>query len=466
MEHDAHGYWLRDAGPHEALPEASGELDADLLVVGGGFTGLWAAWELARLEPEARVVMLEAGRCGHGPSGRNGGFANEMWFSLPTLRERYGDEPALAVARASAAAVEQIGEFCEQQGVDAHYRRAGYLQLSAASAQDGVWSEAVAACAELGEPEAARELTPEQVADICRSPRFRAGAFYPYAATVHPARLVVGLRDRVAALPSVRVFERSPVRRMSGGAWGVSAETPGATVRARSCVLAFGSAANAAGSPFRGRLTVTSSHMAITEPVPELLEEVGWTGGECITDSRAMIHYLRTTRDGRIAFGWGGGRIAYGARLGGLTEVDASVVDQVLADLRSFFPGLEGRAITNAWGGPIDVSPTHLPVVARVGSDRVFGAFGYTGNGVGPSRMLGGILASLALDRRDERSRLALVEPDPARVPGGMAGWVGGNAIRAGLVAKEAAEEEERVAAAIHRGLARVPELVGVHIGR
>jgi len=138
----------------------------------------------------------------------------------------------------------------------------------------------------------------------------------------------------------------------------------------------------------------------------------------------------------------------------------------VLADLRSFFPGLEGRAITNAWGGPIDVSPTHLPVVARVGSDRVFGAFGYTGNGVGPSRMLGGILASLALDRRDERSRLALVEPDPARVPGGMAGWVGGNAIRAGLVAKEAAEEEERVAAAIHRGLARVPELVGVHIGR
>ena len=318
--------------------------------------------------------------------------------------------------------------------MDAWYKRAGYLLLSAAPAQDGVWSEAVALCHELGEPEAARELSAEEVARLCRSPRFRGGAFFPGAATVQPARLALGLRDRVAGLPNVRVFEQSPMRRLSAGPWGCVAETPSATVRARSCALAVGAASNAAGSPFRNRLTVTSSHMAITEPVPDVLEEAGWTGGECITDSRAMLHYLRTTPDGRIAFGWGGGRIACGARLGGLTEFDRGVVDQVVADLRSFFPGLEGRSISHAWGGPIDVSPTHLPVVTRVGSDSVHGAFGYTGNGVGPSHLLGGVLASLALDRRDERTRLALVEPIPRRVPGGLPGWLGGNAIRAGLL--------------------------------
>ena len=102
----------------------------------------------------------------------------------------------------------------------------------------------------------------------------------------------------------------------------------------------------------------------------------------------------------------------------------------------------------------------------RVGSDSVYGAFGYTGNGVGPSHLIGGVLASLALDRRDERTSLALVEPDPPRVPGGLPGWVGGNAIRAGLLAKEAAEEEERIAPAIHRGLASIPERIGFHIGR
>jgi hypothetical protein len=101
-----------------------------------------------------------------------------------------------------------------------------------------------------------------------------------------------------------------------------------------------------------------------------------------------------------------------------------------------------------------------------VGSDRVYGAFGYTGNGVGPSRMVGGVLASLALDRRDERSRLALVEPAPPKVPGGFTGWLGGNAIRAGLLAKEAAEEEGRIASALHRGVAGIPERLGVHVGR
>jgi glycine/D-amino acid oxidase-like deaminating enzyme len=466
MKHDAHGYWLEEAGPREGLPAAQGAIDCDVVVVGGGYTGLWTAWQLAELEPEARVVVLEAGRCGHGPSGRNGGFANEIWFGLPTLRDRYGAAEAIAVARAVRDAVEGIGRFCEQQEVDAWYTRAGYLMLSAAPAQDGIWSEAVALCHELGEPEAARELGAEGVAAICRSPRFRGGAFYPGAATVQPARLALGLRDRVSGLRNVEVFENSRLLRLSSGAWGCVAETAAARVRARSGVLAVGAASNAPGSPFRSRLTVTSSHMAITEPVPDLLEEIGWTGGECITDGRAMVHYLRTTPDGRIAFGWGGGRIACGARLGGLTELDRGVVDQVIADLRSFFPGLEGRAIAHAWGGPIDVSPTHLPVVMQAGHDRVYGAFGYTGNGVGPSHLLGGILASLALDRRDERSRLALVEPDPARVPGGLPGWAGGNAIRAGLLAKEAAEEEQRTASAVHRGLAAIPELIGFHIGR
>jgi glycine/D-amino acid oxidase-like deaminating enzyme len=466
MKHDPQGYWLAEAGPPEALPAATGPIDCDVVVVGGGYTGLWTAWQLAELEPEARVVVLEAGRCGYGPSGRNGGFANEIWFGLPLLRDRYGATDALAIARAAQDAVEAIGRFCSEQEVDAWYTRAGYLLLSAAPAQDGVWSEAVALCHELGEPEAARELSAEEVAKRCRSPRFRGGAFFPGAATVQPARLAFGLRDRVAGLPNVRVFEQSRLLRLRAGSWGCVAETPAATVLARSCALALGAASNAAGSPFRNRLTVTSSHMAITEPVPDVLEEAGWTGGECITDSRAMLHYLRTTPDGRIAFGWGGGRIACGARLGGLTELDRGAVDQVISDLRSFFPGLDDRSIAHAWGGPIDVSPTHLPVVMRVGEDSVYGAFGYTGNGVGPSHLIGGVLASLALDRRDERTSLALVEPDPPRVPGGLPGWVGGNAIRAGLLAKEAAEEEERIAPAIHRGLASIPERIGFHIGR
>ena len=466
MEHTTHGYWLEEAGERPPLPPADEDLNCDVLVIGGGYTGMWAAWQVSMLEPEANVILLEADRCGHGPSGRNGGFVNAMWFSAHTLRDRVGGAGAAAVLRAAQDAVDEIGRFCSEQEVDAWYRQSGYLQVSAAPAQDDVPDDAVETCRELGEGDNARELSSDQVARRCRSPRFRGGVLYPGAATVQPARLALGLRERLTERPGVRVFESSPLRRLRAGTWGCLAETPEARIRAGSCVLAVGPASGAAGSPLRGRLTVTSSHIVLTEPVPDLLEEIEWTGGECITDSRAMVHYMRTTPDGRIAFGWGGGRIAYGARLGRRTEFDGDVVGEVASHLRSFFPGLEGRRITHAWGGPIDVSPGHLPMVVPLGADPVYCVFGYTGNGVGPSLMMGRAAASLALDRRDEQSRLALVDPAPRRVPTGLASWLGGNAIRTGLVAKEAAEEQGATAGPLSRGLAAIPERIGFHIGR
>ena len=466
MNHTAEGYWLQEAGARNRLPAAEGELVADVLIVGGGYTGLWTAWHLSRLEPDARVILLEAGECGHGPSGRNGGFVNGHWFVLPLLRERYGDDAAIAIARAANRAMLAVGEFCEQEGVDAWYRLGGYLQVSTAPAYDDVSTIGVEDCRELGEPDAVVPLSAEQVAERCRSPLFRGGALYPGAATVQPARLALGLRDRVAALPNVRMFERSPVRRLRAGPWGCAAETPSARIRAGAGVLAMGGAATGAGGPLRGRLTVTSSHIVITEPVPELLEEIGWTGGECITDSQAMVHYFRTTPDGRIAFGWGGGWVACGARLRARTEYHPEVVAEIGATLREFFPGLRGRRITHAWGGPIDVAPTHLPYVTRVRGDRVHAGLGYTGNGVGPSHMIGRVLASLALDRRDEHSSLALVEPSPPRMPTGLPGWLGGNTIRAAMVGLEADRRNGGDGNPVSRALATLPDRIGFHIGR
>jgi glycine/D-amino acid oxidase-like deaminating enzyme len=388
-----------------------------------------------------------------------------MWFSLPNMRQRWGDEGALAVGRAAEEAAVGIGEFCEGEGVDAWYRRGGYMQVSTAEAHDGVWAAALAACRELGVEDAIEPLSPVQVAERCASPAFRGGVFYPRAATVQPARLAFGLRERLRAR-GVEVCERSPVTRLAGSWTGVEAHTAGGVVRARSAVLALGPAAKATGGPFHNRLSVASSHIVLTEPVPELLEEIGWTGGECITDSRALIDYFRATPDGRIAFGWGGGHIGMGARLHGRSELDPEVVSQTAQHLWDYFPGLAGKAITHAWGGPIDASPTHLPLVLPLRGGRTFAAAGYTGNGVGPSHMVGQTLASLALDRRDSYSSLAFVDPSPSRVPPEPFHWIGGEAIRAGILRKEQAELEDRRPDPISSLLARIPQLIGFHIGR
>jgi glycine/D-amino acid oxidase-like deaminating enzyme len=464
MKHTPRGYWLEEAGEVEALPPLSGKREADVVVIGGGYTGMWAAWHVKALEPETRVILLEAGRCGQGPSGRNGGFCNTMWFSLPNMRGRWGDQAALAVAREAEGSAVAIGEFCAEEGIDALYRPGGYMQVSTAPAHDSVWIEALETCRELGAGDAVQPLDESEVAARCASPAFRSGVLYPGAATVQPARLALGLRERLR-VQGVELYESSPVRILKA-THGLEASTDGGMVSAGRAVLAVGAAAKARRGPLRHRLTVASSHIVLTEPVPDLLEEIGWTGGECITDSRALIDYFRTTPDGRIAFGWGGGRIAMGARLHGHSELDPDVVSRAAARLLEYFPGLAGRTLTHAWGGPIDASPTHLPLVLPLRGGRAFAAAGYTGNGVGPSHMVGRTLASLALDRRDEYSRLAFVDPSPPRVPPEPLPWLGGEAIRWGLINKEEAELANRRPSLTSSLLSRVPKLIGFHIGR
>ena len=139
-----------------------------------------------------------------------------------------------------SGAVDEIGRFCSEQRIDAWYQQGGYLQVSAAPAQDGVWDEAVATCRELGEAGAVEQLSAEQVRQRCRSPRFRAGALYGGAATVQPARLALGLRERLSDRPGLRVFERSPLRRLRAGSWGCLGETPRARIRSASCVSPSG----------------------------------------------------------------------------------------------------------------------------------------------------------------------------------------------------------------------------------
>jgi glycine/D-amino acid oxidase-like deaminating enzyme len=443
-------------------------MDVDVVVIGGGYTGMWAAWEL--LEAGARVALLERGVCGHGPSGRNGGFCESLWLSAPALRQSFGDAAARSLLDASSATVDAVGAWCRAQAVDAWFDQAGYMCVSTAPAFDDVGRAAVEAAAALGAPGRIGALSAEAVRERCASPIFRGGVTIPDFATLQPARLSLGLRRRLVERGAL-VFEHSHVRDLhshaagNGSAAGVTAVTPGGRVRARVAVLGVGPAARSLGE-LRSRLTVTSSHIVLTEPVPDVIEELGWTGGECITDGRTLVHYLRTTRDGRIAFGWGGGRLAFGARTGRI-EVDPRLACDVRADLERFFPALAGRRITHAWGGPIDVSPSHIPQIGTLPGAPVHFAFGYTGNGVGPSNLAGRTLASLALDRRDELTRLPIVESGAgAWVPPEPIAWLGGSLVRAALVRAERAAERGGRADPLTSAICAAPRALGMHLAR
>jgi glycine/D-amino acid oxidase-like deaminating enzyme len=458
VRHTRYGWWLEEAGPVEAAAPLEGDTSADVVVVGGGYLGLWAAWQLKALEPACDVVVLEEGLAGHGPSGRNGGFVSTLWDDLPILRDRVGDERALDVVRASERGVHGIGEWCEREGIDAWYRAAPTLVVATSEAQLGASDDAIEACESLGAPEEIRRLTADELRERCEA-GFLGGAILRTSATVQPARLALGLRAKVVEA-GVRLHERTPARRL--GVDGVVV-TPRGRVRAGAAVLAVNSAT--AGFPgFRLAHAVASSHIVLTEPVPDVLEELGWTGGEPIADGRTLLHYLRTTRDGRIAFGWGGGRMGFGARRLGRLDVDPGAARTARDDLLRFFPQLRGRRITHAWGGPIDVSPTHLPVFGSRG--RVHHGFGFTGNGVGPSYLGGEILARLALDRRDHLTRLALVDPERKLMPPEPLRWAGGSLIRSALVRADRAEDAGNAADPATRLVAGLPRRLGLRLPR
>jgi glycine/D-amino acid oxidase-like deaminating enzyme len=465
VRHTAHGWWLEDAGPVTPAPALDGDADADVVVVGGGYAGMWTAWQVLEREPGARVAILEADRCGHGPSGRNGGFCETLWTNLGDLTERFGPARALAACEASAASVRAIGAWCEAQEVDAWFRPAGFVMASTAPAQDAVIERILAAGAGAG---ATAHLVPLDRAAVqarCASPLFRSGVLAPDDATVHPARLALGLRARLLAR-GVAVHERSRVRALRvTGPRSVVAETGGGRVRAGAAVLAV-NAATRGVRPLRSRLAVTSSHIVLTEPVPDVIEELGWTGGESITDGRTFVHYFRTTEDGRIVFGWGGGRLAWGARLNGRTEVDPRVAATTAQHLVETFPALAGRRVTHAWGGPIDVSPSHLPQIGTLSDGPVHYAFGFTGNGVGPSHLAGRILSGLALDARDDDTGLALVDPAPALVPPEPLAWLGGQVVRAALLRRERLEAEGRTPGLLTRAACAAPKALGIHVAR
>ncbi len=458
IRHTRYGWWLEEAGPVEPTAPLEGEAIADVVIVGAGYLGLWTAWQLKLLEPEIDVVVLDAGLAGHGPSGRNGGFVSTLWDDLPILRERIGDERALEVARASERGVHGIGEWCERMDVDAWFHRAPTLVVATSEAQLTSCRQAIEACTALGVPEEVRPIGADELRERCDA-GFGGGALIRTSATVHPARLALGLRKK-AIEAGVRVHERTRVRKLGHDGTAV---TRSGSVRAGHAVLAV----NSATAGIRGfglAHAVASSHIVLTEPVPDVLEDLGWTGGEPIADGRTLLHYLRTTRDGRIAFGWGGGRMGFGGRPLGRLEIDKDAMRTTRRDLLRFFPALSGRRITHAWGGPIDVSPTHLPIFGSRG--RLHFGFGFTGNGVGPSYLGGEILARLALDRRDELTRLALVDPERKLMPPEPLRWAGGSAIRAALVRSDIAEDAASRAGPFTRLIAGLPRQLGLRLPR
>ena len=433
--------WLQQALADEPAGASCAPLQgthrADVCILGGGYTGLWTAYFLKEREPTLDVVVVEADICGAGASGRNGGFALSWWAKLSSLIKVCGEDDALWLATEAEKAVEFLGEFASQHRIEADYKKAGWLWTATSEAQIGAWDDALADLERRG-IDAYKVLDQEELRNRGGSDRYLAGLLDRTQATVHPGRLARGLRN-VVLQRGVEIYEGSPVVAVERD----TVVTSAGRVDANTIVSAMGvwTLAIPEFRELRRACVPIASDMIATAPMSDTLNQIGWTGGESITDSRQMLHYLRTTTDGRIAIGRGGGAVGVAGRFDRSFHHAPSRSRVIEADLRWLYPETQQVAITHSWSGPSDRTHSGMPLFGRLkGRENLLYAVGFSGNGVGPCVLGGRILAAMALEAEDRWGRNALVDSPRQLFPPEPFRYLGGRLV------KRAVERKERLA--------------------
>ena len=419
--------------PRPALP---GDREADVAIVGAGYTGLWTAYHLLRLDPSIRVVVLERKVAGYGASGRNGGWAlGEYSISPMDWAARSTPEDAVRQMRGLYDAVDDIGRVADAEGIDCHYAPGGWIDLARSPVQADRITAGVRARHAVGlTDDDVRWVGADEARAICNATDVAGGWFNPHVAAIHPCRLVRGLAEAVEQLGGT-IHEETAVRSIKPGL----VTTDRGAVRADVVVRATeGYTRDLAGH--RRTIVPVYSLMVATEPLPDTVwDEIGLAGRPTFGDGRNLIIYGQRTDDGRIAMGGRGAPYRYGSKVVSTTGVHHPVHDAVEDTLRQMFPVLGDAAITHRWGGVMGLPRDWTP---SVGFDRSTGLAwggGYVGDGVATAKLAGHTIAELVTGTDSPRTDLPWVdhrtrkwEPEPLRWLGINAGlWMTGSADRA-----------------------------------
>ncbi|WP_029090159.1 NAD(P)/FAD-dependent oxidoreductase [Brevibacterium album] len=428
MKNGNGSFWLDSTREQARVrPRLEGDIHADAVVVGGGYTGLWTAYWLKRADPSLSVVVLEQEYVGFGASGRNGG-----WISGKTVGVRrnlssgaVGREDVLAIERACHEAVFEIDDLMRGEGKEIDAQRGGWMQIARTESELERLKRHLAEDRDWGLTESeVRLMDAEETFGRVRAPGVRGGIFSPYAVKCNPAKLVYALAELCEEL-GVVIFENTRVESFADG----DCRTTRGHARANTVVLATEAYTSRLPGRRREILPMLSS-MVVTEPLEEAAwEEIGWSGHECMSGAQHMYFYSQRTADGRIALGGRGVPYFWNSDLDRNGELDRGTIAQLTETVQSLFPAVP-MTFAHAWRGVLGVPRDWSPFVHLDRTRRLVRVGGYAGQGVTAAYVAGRIVADLLSCRPSELSRSAWVralprkwEPEPLR-------WVGSRAVQ------------------------------------
>jgi glycine/D-amino acid oxidase-like deaminating enzyme len=406
--------WLDGGSPYG--PPFAGDASADVVVVGGGFTGLWTALELTGRDPSLQVVLLEAERVGHGASGRNGGFVEpSLTHGIHNGRSHFPDEIDELV-RLGVENYAQLTAFVAEHDIDCDLRAVGVIDVASEPWQIADLEEGVAAYEGAGEK--VELLDAAAMRAQVDSPTYLGGLHRPDGGgTVDPGALVRGLA-RVAVERGVQIHEHSAVTGLAAAGTGARVTTDAGELTADRVVLATNAYSRGVLPRTRHWFVPVYDYVLMTAPLTAAqLARIGWEGRQGLADAANQFHYYRLTADDRILWGGYDAIYRYGGPVGPRQDHRKATYDVLARNFRRTFPQLHDVPFERAWGGAIATTSRFTVTFGEELGGRVVWALGYTGLGVATTRFAASVLADKLLDPGSSRLALDLTSTKPLPFP-------------------------------------------------
>lgn len=409
-------YWLAEPRPSPGLT-LTGAHRADVVVIGGGFTGLWSAIRLRELWPSAHIVLVEQRLVGHGGSGRNAGqVAGNLDHSHREAVAHFGAKEARRMAEVGLQNLAEFEQFLAVNHIECEYARTGLLRVALTAAQLDALAEERAAAAQCGVT--GMELLDEPaVRAELNSPRYLGGLHDPTWGLVNPIKLVDGLKQ-LALARDVKVCERSPVTELQVDTGKVRARCAQGEITATKIILATDVYSYRLLPRLLRRYVPLYDYVMVTAPLtPDQRSALGWQRRQGVTDERTFFNYYRLTADDRVLWGSSEARYYPGTLVSDAHDHSTDHYRQLEESFRWHFPQLEDVRFEYAWGGPIAATTRLTPFFGVAADGRIVYALGYTGLGIASSHLAGKILAHLVTEQPHRLMQLEMVRRPPLPYP-------------------------------------------------